>query len=118
MLRRRLAVEIACEPRHPSWFEADVERLWARHGVARVAADPVRTPAAAEPGGNGDWHYWRWHGSPRIYYSAYDDARLHALATALRAHGRTRPAWCIFDNTAHGHAVEDAARLLEKLRAR
>jgi uncharacterized protein YecE (DUF72 family) len=58
------------------------------------------------------WNYWRWHGSPRIYYSRYDDASLEALARALVREGTTRaPAWCVLDNTAHGHAIDDAARL-------
>jgi len=30
----------------------------------------------------------------------------------LRKHARARrPAWCMFDNTAHGHAITDALRL-------
>lgn len=112
MLRRRLSVPVACEPRHASWFDPGVEALWQRFDVARVAADPARVPEAAQAGGSGPWRYWRWHGSPRIYYSAYDDAALLALAVALRAQARAgRIAWCILDNTAHGHAVADAARL-------
>lgn len=113
MLRRRFDTAIACEPRHPSWFEPRVDALWQRHRIARVAADPARPPDASEPGGAGDWHYWRWHGSPRIYYSAYDDARLRELLRSAAARARRgRPAWCIFDNTAHGHATTDALRLL------
>jgi uncharacterized protein YecE (DUF72 family) len=47
-----------------------------------------------------------------MYYSAYDDDRLASLAVELRALARQRrPAWCIFDNTAHSHAVENAASL-------
>ena len=47
-----------------------------------------------------------------MYYSAYDDARLSGFADQLRALARQRrPAWCLFDNTAHSHAVDDAARL-------
>ena len=112
MLRRRSAAPLACEPRHASWFEPEVDALWLRHAVARVAADPPKPAAASAPGGGGRWNYWRWHGSPRVYYSAYDDARLQALASELRAHARARqPTWCIFDNTAHGHAVTDALRL-------
>jgi len=114
MLRRRCAAKVACEPRHPSWFEPAVDVLWSRYAVARVAADPAVVPAAAAPGGAGAarWSYWRWHGSPRMYYSRYEDAALESLARALRAQASMRvPAWCLFDNTAHGHAIEDAARL-------
>ena len=112
MLRRRITAPVACEPRHPSWFVPDVDVLWQRFTVARVAADPPIPPPALDPGGAGRWNYWRWHGSPRVYYSAYDDTRLNALGAALREHARARtPAWCVFDNTAHGHALTDALRL-------
>ena len=47
-----------------------------------------------------------------MYYSAYEEAALRPLAQALaEAAGSRAPAWCIFDNTAHGHAMADAARL-------
>ena len=115
MLRRRCRARVACEPRHPSWFTADAEAVLVRHAVARVAADPARLAAAAMPGGArtaARWRYWRWHGSPRMYYSAYDEAALRPLAQALvEAAGSRAPAWCIFDNTARGHAMADAARL-------
>lgn len=111
-LRSRVDVPVACEPRHRTWFEPDVDGLWARYRVARVAADPARVPPAARVAGHGDWNYWRWHGSPRIYYSAYDETRLRALAAELAARARPgREAWCILDNTAEGHAIADAAKL-------
>lgn len=110
MLRRRSGTPLACEPRHASWFEARADALLRDYGVARVAADPAPLPAAAQPGGDTGWRYWRWHGSPRMYYSAYDDAALDALGAALRAPG-AGPQWLVFDNTAHGHAVHDAARM-------
>lgn len=115
MLRRRVRADIACEPRHASWFEPGVDALWHRHGIARVAADPAPLAPAASPGGDVRWRYWRWHGSPRIYYSAYDDAALRRLADAVRATGRRSRHWIIFDNTAHGHATDDAARLQSML---
>lgn len=111
-LRARVDVPVACEPRHRSWFEPVADALWARYRIARVAADPARVPPAARAAGLGDWNYWRWHGSPRVYYSAYDDARLRSLAGDLMAHARPgREAWCILDNTAEGHAIADAAKL-------
>ena len=115
-LRRAFDVPIACEPRHASWFERKVDTLWTRHDIARVAADPPKPEGAAAPGGAGAWRYFRLHGSPRMYYSAYDDERLAAYAEALRTVARrATPAWCIFDNTAHSHAVENALRLQEML---
>ena len=116
MLRRRIAAPVACEPRHASWFEPRVDAIWQRYDVTRVAADPARIGEAARPHGAGPWRYWRWHGSPRMYYDSYDEDRLRALAAALRADARRgRPAWCIFDNTAGGHAIANAARLQELL---
>lgn len=113
MLRRRFArVAVACEPRHASWFAPGVDTLWERHAVARVAADPSTVEGAGGPGGAGRWHYWRLHGSPRMYYSAYGEDRLRAYADDIRRLARRgRAAWCIFDNTAHGFAIEDALLL-------
>ena len=112
MLRRRLAASVACEPRHASWFEPRVDALWQRYGIARVAADPARLAVAAQPGGAGRWTYWRWHGSPRMYYDSYDEDCIQTLAQSmLMQSSRTRPGWSIFDNTAAGHAIANAARL-------
>lgn len=110
MLRRRLDVPVACEPRHRSWFMPLVDALLERHHITRVAADPVRCEGAGSPAGDTSKRYWRWHGSPRIYYSAYTPARLSRLADALRIPA-LGPDWIIFDNTAQGHAIPDALRL-------
>jgi len=110
MLRRRFDAGIACEARHASWFVPAAQALWERHGIARVAADPpIPDGAAREPGGDTRVRCWRWHGSPRVYYSAYDDGSLRTLAGAMLGVRGTQ--WAIFDNTAHGHAVTDALRL-------
>jgi uncharacterized protein YecE (DUF72 family) len=111
-LRQRLDVPVACEPRHPSWFTPDVNEWLAERRIARVAADPAPVPDAGEPGGWNGLAYYRWHGSPRIYYSDYDEAALAALAKRLdaqRQHGI--PAWCILDNTALGAALGNALAL-------
>lgn len=111
MLRRRWDGPLACEPRHVSWFTPRVDAMLQRHRIARVAADPAPHPGADTPGGDRSLAYWRWHGSPRMYYSAYDDAILrrnaHVVAAAAR---KARLTWVVFDNTAHGHAIDDALR--------
>src|SRR3954447_9737429 len=70
-LRARFDGPAGLEPRHPSWFEAEPDALLREHRIARVAADPARAPGADEPGGWPDLAYFRLHGSPRVYWSAY-----------------------------------------------
>lgn len=107
---------IACEPRHPSWFEPAVEVMLKRLEVARVAADPALSPAAAEPGGWRGLRYWRLHGSPVIYRSAYRPERLAAYAARIREERASdRDTWCMFDNTAASAATGDALDLLARL---
>lgn len=113
-LRRRTPVPVVCEPRHASWFSAQAEALLQRHAISRAAVDPARVAAAALPGGAQGWRYWRWHGSPRMYYSDYPDAALANLAAHLVQHpGQAHAPWVIFDNTAHGFAIANALRLKE-----
>lgn len=108
MLRRRSPVPVVCEPRHRSWFEERATAMLRDHRVQRAGVDPpVPSAAAARPSADGDVRYWRWHGSPQIYYSGYGVERLRAMADAVRA-DLGADTWCIFDNTAQGHAVDDA----------
>jgi uncharacterized protein YecE (DUF72 family) len=108
-LRARFDGEAVLEPRHETWFTPDVEKLLVEYRVGRVAADPARVPAAAEPGGYERVVYLRLHGSPRIYYSAYPAEYLADVAQLLDASAsRDISTWCIFDNTALGAATADA----------
>lgn len=105
-LRARFAAPIVLEARHASWFAQDADALIGAHGVARVIADPPRgTDVQAVAGGLA---YFRFHGRPRIYYSDYDEEALDEIARALRAAAEASAVWCIFDNTAEGHAVANA----------
>jgi uncharacterized protein YecE (DUF72 family) len=108
--RARFDGEIACEPRHASWFGDEAHALLVGMKVARVAADPALIPAAAAPGGWSGLQYWRLHGSPRMYWSAYGPERIADLAAAVRA-----PAWVMFDNTASGAATGDALALMQAI---
>lgn len=115
-LRERHAGHVVVEPRHASWFGAEGDALLSGWRMGRVAADPARVPAAAVPGGWPGTVYYRLHGSPRIYYSNYEDAALDALVAPLR--DAPAGAWCIFDNTALGAATGNALDLLDRLAAR
>ena len=111
-LRRRLDAPVALEPRHRSWFTSEVAAWLADLGIARVAADPAPVAEAGRPGGWGGLAYYRWHGSPRIYYSDYDAGALASLKSTLdESCRRGVPTWCIFDNTALGAALGNALAL-------
>lgn len=110
--------QLVCEPRHPTWFEATADALLGDACIARVAADPAPVPTGLQPGGWRGLDYWRLHGSPQIYRSAYGYDRLHAYADVLGQEQRTgRDLWCMFDNTASSAAIDDALRLDALLRA-
>ncbi len=108
-VRARFSVVVALEPRHRSWFSTAVDNLLKTHCIARVAADPPPVGGADEPGGWDGLVYLRLHGSPRIYYSDYDPVRLADIRGRLDAlKTKSRPIWCIFDNTAAFHAFGNA----------
>ena len=112
LVRVRYEGHLVCEPRHPSWFGRVAEDLLVRYHVARVAADPPPVPGADVPGGWDGIIYYRLHGSPRKYWSKYEPEYIAALGNATTHVGSGVQAWCIFDNTASGAALENAWELL------
>ena len=116
VLRKQIDRGIAFEPRHASWFGSAADRLLNNFEIARVAADPPRAKIDGEPGAWPGLAYFRLHGSPRIYYSSYEDDHLDTLADKLRTlQGRGIPVWCVFDNTASGAATNNALLLVERV---
>lgn len=110
--RDMFAGNIACEPRHASWFTPAAEALLNNFLVARVAADPAVTADAGGPGAYQGFVYIRLHGSPHMYYSSYEPSRLAAYSATLSGFAqRQLPTRCIFDNTAAGAAMENAFAL-------
>ncbi|WP_370872629.1 DUF72 domain-containing protein [Pseudomonas sp. FP2196] len=82
------------------------------HQIAQVAVDPSRISNDAVPGGWRGVKYWRLHGSPRIYHSAYDSAYLQQLTQTLQTETQDDAAtWCVFDNTLSGAAIGNALML-------
>src|SRR6478735_10085996 len=69
---------VVCEPRHATWFSPPVTALLDRYRISRVAADPPPVPSAVIPAGWPRIAYFRLHGSPRTYWSRYDE---HYIAT-------------------------------------
>lgn len=114
-MSQRIHAPVVCEPRHVSWFTPDVDDWLTQRRIARVAADPPTAPGAAHPGGWRRLTYIRLHGSPRMYYSAYEPPFITALSRRLRT--QRGPVWCAFDNTAEGAVLGDALSTMEEARS-
>jgi len=114
MLRDLYDGPVALEPRHPTWFASEAEDILQHLRLSRVAADPPRTSQDGEPGGWPALRYYRLHGSPRIYYSAYSDEFLNRLASSIEQSSAAQT-WCIFDNTALGESFRNARSLQLRL---
>ena len=117
LLRGLYEGAVVCEPRHASWFSEPVGALLDSYRVSRVAADPAPVPVGAVPAGWARVAYFRLHGSPRKYWSRYDDHYIAALATSVRNLSAAGDVWCMFDNTASGAAIENAWELHDRLSA-
>ena len=111
-LHRHVRAPLAVEPRHASWFAPDIDARLSALQVSRVLADPQPVPGGEAPGGWSGLAYYRLHGSPRIYYSDYDEAALADWEARLAADvARGVSVWCIFDNTAAFAALGNALRV-------
>jgi uncharacterized protein YecE (DUF72 family) len=116
MFRELYQGQAVLEPRNVSWFGPEPDLILQKFQIARVAADPALVPEAAQPAGWRGLAYFRLHGSPRRYYSAYSQDFLSRLAEKLPCLSRSMtPAWCIFDNTASGAALGNALDLIARI---
>ncbi|MGX9445574.1 DUF72 domain-containing protein (plasmid) [Nitrobacteraceae bacterium UC4446_H13] len=86
-LQSQVSCPIVLEPRHTSWFRADIGQWLADLRVSRAATDPAPVAGADTPSGWDGFAYFRWHGSPRIYYSDYDATALKHLDTEVMDKG-------------------------------
>ena len=103
---------IACEPRHGDWFTSGADNFLAERRIARVAADPAKFRGAERPGGWRRLAYWRLHGSPVVYRSAYSPDQLAGYAADIKAAmADGKDCWCVFDNTASSAAGGNALAL-------
>jgi uncharacterized protein YecE (DUF72 family) len=116
LLRRLHTGAVVCEPRHVTWTIDAAARVLIDHEIARVAADPPRAPELGRPGGWSGVVYYRWHGSPRQYFSTYSPEVLGRLAADITL--VPVDTWCVFDNTGSGAAAANALDLKALLDSR
>jgi uncharacterized protein YecE (DUF72 family) len=106
----------AVELREPSWVHDDVFETLRRHGAALCIHDLLANHPWER---TTDWTYVRFHGPNALeqkYFGRYGGRRLWRTADRL---GAWLDAGCdvyaYFNNDWHGHAVEDARWLAQRL---
>jgi uncharacterized protein YecE (DUF72 family) len=107
-------VRHALEPRHESWFCADVADELRAHRVAVCLSDAPTWPLWDAV--TTDLVYVRLHGHTRLYASSYPAESLARWAERARAwRDEGRQVHVYFDNTAEGAAVGNALELRRRL---
>lgn len=116
------------EVRHPSFLGAEPIGVAQSHGCAVACSHSTEWPLVSDV--TAGFVYVRLHGPGDVYASGYDDGELHRWAERIEtwrsggeiddlpAFSRSKPperqerdVYVYFDNTASGHAPEDALRL-------
>lgn len=97
------------EFRHASWWNPAVYEALA---AAKLTFCGMSHPDLPETViSTTDTTYYRLHGVPHLYNSAYEATKLEQLAQQISNQGNSRKAFLYFNNTAEGHAVANARQL-------
>jgi uncharacterized protein YecE (DUF72 family) len=89
-------------------------QMMKRYHLSKVFADPAPCPLPDQEALSSSPSYYRLHGSPEIYRSAYDLPFVSSISEEIKSHPGSA-AWCIFDNTTFGWSHENAYQLQEIL---
>ncbi len=103
-----LLCQNAVEFRHLSWWRKDVK---AKLEEANIVFCGVSYPGLIDEAVTGlPAVYYRFHGVPQLYHSAYSEAFIQRTANQL-AGSKTREAYVYFNNTASMAAIGNASYL-------
>ncbi|MFI6598432.1 DUF72 domain-containing protein [Nonomuraea sp. NPDC050536] len=106
-------VRLAVEPRHPSWWTDDVERVLRERAAALCWADRGGRPLSPLWRTAG-WGYVRLHEGHATPFPEYGEAALKSWAERVREAG-WREAYVYFNNDLGGAAVRNARRFARLL---
>ncbi|WP_207511388.1 DUF72 domain-containing protein [Longitalea luteola] len=100
------------EFRHVSWWQPQVYEALSRHRICFCSISHPTLPD--EVINNTDVIYYRFHGVPDLYYSAYDESFLQQVITAIQTAKQAKQAFVYFNNTAATSAIYNA-RFVQQL---
>ncbi len=106
----------AVEFRHKSWWTDEAAKLLRRHDVAFVAVSHPRLPPDVFV--TTDFIYVRFHGlGKQLYRYNYSDEELEEWVERVRPYLKSSSVYAFFNNDWEGHAIRNARRFAEMLRA-
>ncbi|MCR5887294.1 DUF72 domain-containing protein [Hymenobacter sp. J193] len=98
------------EFRYPSWWTGEIFRTLARRGISFVGQSyPAALPDEVIV--NTPQVYYRLHGVPELYTSAYSEEFLASVARQIQAEPIVREAYVYFNNGIGGAGVVNARQL-------
>jgi len=109
------AYKFVMEVRHDTWLETDSLTLMTKYDIGLVISQsgdvfPYSEMVTAKN------IYVRFHGPAELYASSYSDEMLKLFAKKCKKWVKEgHEVWAYFNNDIHGHAVNDARRLLQML---
>lgn len=101
------------EFRDAGWWQEEVFRLLARHKIVFCGISHPTLPDAAIV--NTATAYYRFHGTPNLYYSEYPQPFLDRISGEIQSAQQLKTAYLYFNNTAALAAIHNAAYLRDKL---
>jgi uncharacterized protein YecE (DUF72 family) len=99
------------EFRHASWWQQRVYDALSAHRICFCSISHPVLPD--EVISNTNVIYYRFHGVPHLYYSAYDESFLQKVIMAIRSAKQVKQAFVYFNNTAQTSAIENARYVQE-----
>ena len=94
------------EFRHSSWWNKKIYKRLQKYNIIFSGISYPDLPADVVV--NNENSYYRFHGIPRLYYSAYDNAVLKKTAGAMLKQKKVKQVFCYFNNTAAVGAIDNA----------
>jgi uncharacterized protein YecE (DUF72 family) len=102
------------EFRHSSWWQPYVYETLGQHHIGFCSISHPQLPN--EVISNTDFVYYRFHGVPHLYYSAYDELFLQQVSAAIKNAKHVKQAFLYFNNTAATAAIQNAKYVLEEVK--
>jgi len=101
------------EFRHESWWKPEVYQRLAEHNISFCGHSHPRLPDSVII--NTEQVYYRFHGVPELYRSAYPEGRLEEVAAQVLKNKKVKAAHIYFNNTAGPAALANARWLIDRV---